>query len=136
MRTSRSMDLSHTYEPGKRAPQSTSDLPRSAWTLAEVQYDDVLRLRYTGLDPQARYKLRVMYAAVDDNSRVAKVRCIANGKTEVHGYITKDLTKPMEFAVPAEATAGGVLELSFNQVAGNRGAGRGTQISEVWLVRQ
>lgn len=113
-----------------------ADLPRSAWTLAETQYDGVLRLRYTGLDPQARYRLRVMYVAVDAASREAKVRCVANGGVEIHGYLLKNLQEPMEFDIPPAATAGGRLDLAFNQAPGSRGAGRGVQIAEVWLVRR
>jgi hypothetical protein len=36
--------------------------PRSWWTYAESFYDEPLQMRYTGLDPAAQYRIRVVYA--------------------------------------------------------------------------
>lgn len=111
------------------------DLHRMAWTHAEVQYDDVLRMRYTGLDPAAAYRLRILYSSVDAGARAAKVRCVADGDVVIHDYRAKEAS-PVEFDVPVTATADGVLELAFQQAPGSRGAGRGAQLAAVWLVRK
>jgi len=111
------------------------DLHRAAWTHSEVQYDDALKLRYTGLDPAARYRLKILYSSVDAGARAAKVRCVAHGGVTIHDFVTKD-PAPMEFDVPAAATSGGTLDLSFDQAPGSRGAGRGAQIAAIWLMRK
>jgi hypothetical protein len=41
---------------------------------------------------------------------------------------------PLEFDIPHEATADGKLELKFIREPGLRGAGRGLEIAEVWLM--
>ena len=43
---------------------------------------------------------------------------------------------PLEFDVPAAATRGGELTLTFSAPPGLGSAGRGNQIAEVWLVRK
>jgi hypothetical protein len=42
---------------------------------------------------------------------------------------------PVEFDVPAEATAGGTLELEWQPNPEEAGNGRFVQVSEVWLMR-
>jgi hypothetical protein len=44
--------------------------------------------------------------------------------------------RPLEFDIPAAATAGGELNLAWTQAPGSRAAGRGTQVAEVWLIRK
>ncbi|HXU77469.1 MAG TPA: hypothetical protein VN794_12930, partial [Methylomirabilota bacterium] len=55
---------------------------------AEALYDSPLRMRYTGLDPRARYKLRVIYAG---DSFKRKIRLVANDKMEIHPFIRKPM---------------------------------------------
>jgi hypothetical protein len=106
-------------------------LPRLAYT--ETRYDSPLRLHYDGLDPQARYKVRVVYSG--DNFQ-AKIRLVADEQFEVHPYRAKDVSlRPVEFDVPAEATRDGSLTLAWNQAPGRGGNGRGCQVGEVWLIR-
>jgi hypothetical protein len=92
-------------------------------------------MRYGGLDPTARYRVRVVYAG-DIYSFTRALRLDADGSNEVHGWITKQgHPKPVEYDVPASATADGALTLTWQQEAGAGGAGRGNQIAEVWLLR-
>jgi hypothetical protein len=113
------------YSPGRRL----------SWCRhAEALHDAPLRMRYRGLDPDARYKVRVVYAG--DNFR-PRVRLLANDKHEVHPPILKPKEiRPLEFDVPAEATRGGELTLTWYQEAGRGGAGRGCQVAEVWLIKR
>jgi hypothetical protein len=101
---------------------------------AESLYDTPLRMYYPGLDPGARYKLRVVYGG--DNPK-RKIRLVANGTIEIHPYIVRPVPfEPVEFALPREATEGGELNLSWFGEAGLGGNGRNTQVSEVWLMRE
>ena len=100
---------------------------------AESLYDTPLRMRYPGLDPKARYKLRVVYGG--DNAR--KMRLVANEATEIHPYIARPVPiKPIEFAIPQNATASGELNLGWFGESGLGGNGRNCQVSEVWLIKE
>ena len=105
--------------------------PISWWDLAETYYDTPLRMRYAGLDKGAQYKIRVVY--VGDPQR--NMRLVADEKFEVHPLIKKEM-RPLEFDIPPAATSDGELNLSWHQAPGSRGAGRGCQVAEVWLIKK
>jgi hypothetical protein len=105
--------------------------PRAWWTQTQTHYDTPLQMRYTGLDKAAVYRLRVVYGRAEGR----KVRLTAGEGLEVHGWEGKQL-QPLEFDVPAAATAGGELTLTWRQEPGQTGAGRGCQVAEVWLIRK
>jgi hypothetical protein len=93
-------------------------------------------MRYSGLDRTARYRVRVVYAG-DVFSMNGMIRLVANDQFEIHPLIKKESPiRPMEFDVPAEATRGGELTLTFTGPPGIGGSGRGNQIAEVWLLRK
>ena len=125
---------------------------REAWRLswldqAQTLYGEPLRMRYTGLDPNERYRLRVVYAGRFRPT----LRLVADDRYKIHGplpqpgwakviealkleYASTNLSAPpypvpLEFDVPAEATKDGVLELEWQLLAG-----RGVQVAEVWLI--
>jgi hypothetical protein len=102
---------------------------RLSWgSQASTLYGTPLEMLYTGLDPSARYRLRVVY-----NGRFrATMRLVANDSIEIHAPL-KGTQPPsvMEFAIPQEATRGGVLRLKWELIEG-----RGCQVAEVWLVRE
>jgi hypothetical protein len=107
---------------------------RSWWDHAESLYDTPVRMHYAGLDPAARYKIRVVYAG--ENPR-RKVRLVAGEKWEVHSLIEKPAPlRPLEFDIPHEATERGELDLAWYGEPGLGGNGRGGQISEVWLIKK
>jgi hypothetical protein len=132
---------SSNYSDGSRNPR-TDDFaligmgiepsgPLSWWDVAETFYETPLRMRYTGLDQSAKYKIRVVYLGPPQE----QMRLMANDKIEVHTLIKKE-SRPLEFDIPQAATAGGELVLSWTQGPGSHGAGRGTQIAEVWLIKK
>jgi hypothetical protein len=43
--------------------------------------------------------------------------------------------QPIEFDIPAEATSGGKLTLTWHSNPERGGPGRGCQIAEVWLIK-
>jgi len=105
---------------------------RMSWVrFAETIYDQPLYMKYEDLDQDAQYAVRVTYTG--DR---AGVRLMAD-QLEVHGFRQKTFPpEPQEFDVPRTATADGKLTLVFQQEPGARGAGRGCQIAEVWLIHK
>jgi hypothetical protein len=111
-----------------------SNLPISWWTDAESLGDSPLRMRYEDLDPNAQYKIRVVYAG---DSPGVKIRLVANDTIEVHPLIAKPApARPLEFDIPKQATGTGVLNLSWYREPALGGNGRGCQVAEVWLIRK
>jgi hypothetical protein len=106
--------------------------PFSWWDHAETYFDAPLKMRYTDLDRQAQYRVRVVYVG---GNMQAVIRLQADDRLEVHPLIKKEI-HPMEFDIPREATADGELTLTWRQGPGSRGAGRGCQVAEVWLMRK
>jgi len=106
---------------------------RTSWAAnGEIMQDHPLRMRYTDLDPTAHYRVRISYGG--DARRIA-VRLTANG-VEVHPYREKGATpEPVELELPPQATSTGTLTLEWTRTPGLGGNGRGTQVSEVWLIK-
>jgi hypothetical protein len=95
--------------------------------------DAPLQMHYTGLDPSARYRVRIVYS---DLHPEVKVQLFANDSVEVHPLIHKRTPRgPMEFDIPPEATADGELTLTWTREPGRGGNGGGCEVSEAWLLR-
>jgi hypothetical protein len=107
---------------------------KSFWTHAASLNDAPLRMRYTELDPNAQYKIRVVYGG--DSPR-QKLRLVANGSIEIHPFMAKPVPyRPIEFDIPPEATRGGELNLAWTREPGQGGNGRGCAVSEIWLIKK
>ncbi|MEZ5396932.1 MAG: hypothetical protein R2724_29690 [Bryobacterales bacterium] len=107
--------------------------PRAWLDHAETMNDNPLQMRYEGLDPKAHYRLRVVYAGETVDPRM---RLEAEGR-EIHDLIKRPIPfRPLEFDIPAEATADGDLTLTWTKEPGLGGSGRGLQVSEVFLMKQ
>jgi hypothetical protein len=101
---------------------------------AEALYDAPLELRYSNLDPNAQYKVRVVYSG---DSPEKKIRLVAAENTQVHPFISKPLPiRPLEFDIPLDATRKGDLTLKWFREPGLGGNGRGCQVAEVWLIKK
>lgn len=101
---------------------------------AEPLYDTPLEAAYTGLDPNARYRVRVVYAG---DSYKKQIRLMANDSIQIHPYLARPKpVAPLEFALPQSATREGKLKLSWFGKPGLGGNGRTCQISEVWLLKE
>jgi hypothetical protein len=127
-------------DPGSFKTTATGFGYRQGWRLswmthAESFYDGSVSMQYDGLDRAARYRVRIVYAG-DVFSFTTRIRLVADEGLEVHPWMTKEgQPKPIEFDVPAAATADGRLTLTWSPEPGAGGAGRGNQIAEVWLIR-
>lgn len=134
----------YDQESGFRYASGTTGFGRRpGWKLswmshAESYYESPMSLKYANLDPTARYKVRVVFGGDFSNREPqTQIKIVANDGLEVAPYTEKPLpVKPLEFAIPAEATRGGSLTLTFVPPPNQRGAGRGVQVSEVWLIRE
>jgi hypothetical protein len=103
----------------------------SWWRDAAALWDNPLQMRYSGLDPATRYRVRVAYSG--DFSRW-QVRLDAGDGIEIHDWMLKPSpVEPLEFDIPPAATAAGELVLSWRREVGMGGNGRGCQVAEVWL---
>ena len=89
-------------------------------------------MRYPGLDRKATYRVRVVYGM---ERKPAKVRLVAGDGVVIHDYLSRPFEE-LEFDVPAKATAGGELTLTWTGVPGIGGTGRGCQVCEVWLLKK
>lgn len=107
---------------------------RVSWyTTAETLGETPLKMHYPNLDRNAQYTLRVVYGG--DTPKI-QLRLTANGR-QIHDLRSKPSPQaPLEFDIPKEATSSGDLTLEWSRPAGLGGAGRGTQICEVWLIRK
>jgi hypothetical protein len=114
---------------------ATGNTGRIAWSRhAETLYDAPLQMRYTGLEPGASYRVRIVYAG---DSPERPIRLVAGERVEIHPPMAKPRpTQPVEFDIPAAAIVHGELLLTWTGEPGRGGNGRGCQVSEVWLIRR
>jgi hypothetical protein len=101
---------------------------RLSWlNQGQTLFGTPLKLRYEGLDPNAMYRLRVVYAGRFRPT----MQLTANGRYTIHEPLPQPaLPERQEFDIPREATQDGILELEWQNTTG-----RGCQVAEVWLVR-
>lgn len=115
--------------------------PQAAGPLAWASYANSsqrapIKMQYDGLDPDAEYKVRVVYAG-ENVSQDQGIRLMADGNREVHPYIKKPLpVRPVEFDIPVAATRDGALALTWNREITPSGRSRGAQVAEVWLIKK
>jgi len=124
---------------------------RQSWcTHVDGMYETPVRMHYGDLDPQAKYKLRVVYGGdasrakvrleafvQGDMAPVGSLQGVEPGTTqEIHPLIPKPLpVRPVEFEIPPTAYRNGKLTLTWHGEPGRGGPGRGCQIAEVWLIK-
>ena len=131
-------DPGHLRHPFFGIARDTRDSPswRLSWiNQAEIMWDAPLEMHYSNLDPQATYKLRIIYGGELNPNRI--LRLMADERYELQPYTL--IEKPIdavEIPIPREAVADGDLRLKWNRKPGLGGNGRGCQVAEVWLIRQ
>jgi hypothetical protein len=108
---------------------------RRSWCRhAGTLYDQPMRVRYSGLDRKAQYKLHVVYTG---DMFQARLRLVAGESIEIHPFLNKPRDmRPLEFEIPLAATRTGDLNLSWYPEPGRGGNGRGCQVAEIWLVKK
>jgi hypothetical protein len=107
---------------------------RSWGTYVDGLFDVPVVLKYEGLEPEARYKIRVVYAS---ETRHRPIRLVADDGVEVHPIIDRPMPpRPVEFSIPVEATKDGNLTLRWTSDPERGGNGRGAQVADVWLIKE
>ena len=113
--------------------------PNDGWRMsqisyAEALYDAPLRLHYSGLKRNRRYRLVATYAGED---YTLPMRLVADGRFEIAAPFART-ANPMtvEYGIPAKATADGTLDLAWTRPPGMGGSGRGLQVAETWLITE
>ncbi|WP_288411178.1 hypothetical protein [uncultured Sphingomonas sp.] len=110
--------------------------PDQGWRMADLSYAEGLyetpvRLRYTGLERNRRYRLVARWAGED---YALPMRLTGNG-VELHGpRPRKGDRETVETAIPQALTADGTLTLEWHRPPGIGGGGRGHQIAQTWLI--
>lgn len=101
---------------------------RLSWqNQAQTLFNHPLEMRYTGLDANASYRLRVTY----DGRFNPTMYLTADDVHPVHGNLPQPSPpQVLEFPLPRYVTEDGALDLRWDLVSG-----RGCQVAEVWLVR-
>ena len=98
-----------------------------AWSYGSFQ------MRYSGLDPNARYRLRIVYPPTVSE---VNLHLTANDGVEVHASLAKqDPPLPREFDLPPQATQTGQLVLTWHGDASQGGNPGTLGVSEVWLMK-
>ncbi len=89
-------------------------------------YDLPLEIHYDKLDPNSTYTVRVAYTG----RFRSRMKMAADG-LPVHDFIQTGIQPIYEFPIPAEAVKDG--KVTFSWTCGE--AERGSQVSEIWIIR-
>ena len=123
-------------QPGQQGFWEVLDGPLSWLSHASSWRGRPIRMQYEGLDPEASYKVRVLYGG-ENVVPEQGIRLVANDGVVIHPYMQKPMPfKVLEFDIPVSATKDGKLLLSWDREEPPSGRLRGAQVSEVWLVRK
>lgn len=91
-------------------------------------YDTPLEIKYTELDTTASYKMRITYTG----RFRSKLRLVANNDIVIHDFIETGTRPVYEFDIPHSATANGNITFKWTCGEGQRGS----QVTEIWLMRK
>lgn len=101
---------------------------------AESLHEQPLQVRYTGLEPGAQYRIRIIYGG---DAPKRKIRLVAGENTEIHPFQPKEFPyRPREFDIPSSAIREGTLTLTWTREPGLGANGRGCQVAELWLIKR
>jgi hypothetical protein len=110
---------------------------RLSWCdFADGLYGYEVKLQYPHLDPDAEYRLKVVFSgSLGRGDRQVMVRLTGDGE-EISVIPKPRPIAPVEIDIPAELTGDGVLTIGCTGAAGRGGPGRGCQIAEIWLIKK
>jgi len=122
-------DPGYVHSPVEHNRHEADSTDRQSWlVVALTRYDTPLRMRYEGLDPKARYRIRIVYSGPFS----PVIRLVADDQYEVHGPLEQpEPIRPLEFDITESATADGSLNLEWQLMNLRRGVG----VGEVWLIK-
>ena len=102
--------------------------PRAWMKQAKTLYDQPLQIRYDNLDPDATYRIRISYTG----RFRSRMRMTTDDGQTIHDFIQTGEQPTFEFNVPKAATADGKVIFEWTCGEGERGS----QVTEIWLMKQ
>ena len=102
--------------------------PRVWMKQAKTLYDQPLKIAYTELDPQAAYRMRIAYTG----RFRSRMKLTTDDGSVIHDFLQTGEQPLFEFDVPQKATADGKVTFLWNCGEGERGS----QVTEIWLMRK
>lgn len=106
-----------------------SDQRHSQHTHVVARYDTPLKMKWDQLDPNARYRIRVVY----NGPFGIRQQCHTDEGILIHPFVEQD-EDIQSFSIPAAATSDGTLVLQWTQDTSN--IKRGVSVSEIWLEKE
>lgn len=111
-------------------PDDNSDQRHSMLTHALARYDTPLEMKWTNLDPNSEYRIKVVYNGPFD----IRIKCLTDDGMVIHDFIEKPGEEILSFTIPQSSTADGSLKLRWFQDTTD--IMRGVSVSEIWLTRK
>jgi hypothetical protein len=105
-----------------------SRLRHSRHTHALARYETPLEMEWNNLDPDAQYRIRVVY----NGPFGVRQQCHTGEGILVHPFVGQD-DEIQTFVIPSAATADGKLTLRWTQDTSD--VKRGVSVSEIWLEK-
>jgi hypothetical protein len=102
--------------------------PRVWMKQAKTLYDQPLRIRYDNLDQEATYRIRISYTG----RFRSRMRMTTDDGQTIHDFIQTGEQPTFEFNIPKSATADGKVIFEWTCGEGERGS----QVTEIWLMKQ
>ncbi len=103
-------------------------IPHAWVTTITTAYNTPFKMHYNHLDPNSNYVIRITYAGRFDSH----IKLVADRIYLIHDYITVGEKPIYEFLIPKAAYADGEIDLTWSCLQGERG----TQVSEVWIIKR
>lgn len=95
-------------------------------------YDTPLEMEYDNLDPGAKYTLKIAYTGRFRSN----MKLVADGVL-IHDFIRMGTRPLFEFPLPEEVTRDGQVLFTWTCGQDDGGEGeRGSQVAEIWLIKQ
>ena len=102
--------------------------PRAWMKQAKTLYDQPLRIRYGNLDRDATYRIRISYTG----RFRSRMRMTTDDGQTIHDFIQTGEQPTFEFNIPKAATIDGKVTFEWTCGEGERGS----QVTEIWLMKQ
>ncbi|MFC5408851.1 alpha-glucuronidase family glycosyl hydrolase [Larkinella bovis] len=102
--------------------------PRVWMKQAKTLYDQPLKIAYTELDPAASYRMRIAYTG----RFRSRMKLMTDDGSVIHDFIQTGEEPIYEFEVPRAVTADGKVTFIWTCGEGERGS----QVTEIWLIRK
>lgn len=102
--------------------------PRVWMKQAKTLYDQPLRIRYETLDPDATYRIRISYTG----RFRSRMKMTTDDGMTIHDFIQTGEQPTFEFNIPKSSTADGKVTFEWTCGEGERGS----QVTEIWLMKQ